>query len=95
MSIYKILAYSLVILTALAVVLLILTGLRFDRMENEPYTLKAYNNTVALFKGEEILEVFDGIVLNTLPITDRDALNKGIDFENRNEAEMSVENYDG
>lgn len=95
MSIYKILTISLVILTAVAVVLLILTGLRFDRMKNEPYTLKSYNNTVALYKGEEILEVYDGIVLNNLPITDRDALNKGIDFENRTEAETSVENYDG
>lgn len=95
MSIYKILAYSLVILTAVAVVLLVLTGLRFGRMENEPFTLKAYNNTVALYKGEEILEVYDGIVLNNLPVTDRDALNKGINFENRTEAETSVENYDG
>ena len=95
MSIYKGLAILLVILTAVAVVLLILTGLRFERMEQQPYTLKAYNNTVALYKGEEILEVYDGIVLNTLPITDRNALSKGIDFQSRSEAELSVENYDG
>ena len=64
-------------------------------MQDEPYTLKSYKNTVALYKGDEILEVYNGIVLNNLPISDRDALNKGIEFENRTDAELSVENYDG
>ncbi len=51
--------------------------------------------TVVLYKDRDIVKVYDGIVVDTLPITDRDLLERGIHYENITEADMAAEDYDG
>lgn len=59
------------------------------------YYMKSLNNTVVLYKNDEIVKVYDGIVLDLLPITDRDLLDKGIHYESVAEADAAAEDYDG
>ena len=61
----------------------------------EVYCMKAKENTVCLYKAEEIIKVYDGIVLSTLPIEDRERLESGINFKSIEEADRSAEDYDG
>ncbi len=60
----------------------------------EKYVLKSYKNTVALYKNDEIIEVYSSIVLNTLPQKDIQNFNKGIVVSNQFEAELLLEDYD-
>lgn len=59
------------------------------------YYMKSLNNTVVLYKDRDIVKVYDGIVVDTLPITDRDLLERGIHYENITDADMAAEDYDG
>ena len=58
------------------------------------YYLKAYKNTVALYNGEEIVEIYNNIVLNTLPEQDRISFNSGISVATPAQAEILLEDYD-
>lgn len=58
------------------------------------YTLKSYRNCVALYENQELIEVYDEIVLNSLPVTDRKNLNKGINFDNKSQVHIALEDYD-
>lgn len=51
------------------------------------YTLKSYKNTVALYDGQEIIEIYSEIVLNTLPEKDIQIFEKGISFSSPSQAE--------
>lgn len=96
MKLYKALSVSVAVLTVIASVLIVLVGLRSAPDSNaDKYSLKAYKNTVALYKGEKLMEIYDGIVLDTLPEADRYALENGIDFDDLNEVRSAVEDYDG
>ena len=59
------------------------------------YRLQAYENTVALFAGEKIVTVYDGVVLSNLPSYDRALLRGGIPVESEAQADRLVEDYDG
>ena len=59
------------------------------------YTLKSYKNTVALYNGEEIIQVYNSIVLNTLPQKDIESFNKGISVSTKAQAETYLEDFDG
>lgn len=58
------------------------------------YTLKAYKNTVALYDGETVIQIYNDIVLNTLPEKDIQSFKSGITFENPAQAELYLENFD-
>lgn len=58
------------------------------------YTLKAYKNTVALYNGEEIVKIYNNIVLNTLPEKDIQSFNNGISVATPAHAEILLEDYD-
>lgn len=96
MKLYKTLSFSVAVLTVVASALIVLAGLK-SKADNdvEKYSLKAYKNTVALYKGEKLMEIYDGIVLDTLPEADRYALEDGIDFDDLNAVRSAVEDYDG
>ncbi len=62
---------------------------------NVNYTLKSYKNTVALYNGEEIVEIYNNIVLNNLPERDIQNFNSGIPVATRAQADTLLEDYDG
>ena len=59
------------------------------------YTLKSYRNCVALYKNEEIIEIYDDIVLSNLPEKDKDNLKNGIEFESIADVDCALKDYDG
>lgn len=59
------------------------------------YTLKSYKNTVALYRGEEIIKIYNNIVLNTLPKKDIQNFNSGIPVATETQAEAYLEDFDG
>lgn len=59
------------------------------------YVLKSYKNTVALYNGEEIITIYDSIVLNTLPSKDIQNFNNGIPVSTKAQAETYLEDFDG
>jgi hypothetical protein len=58
------------------------------------YTLKSYKNTIALYCGDEIVEIYDNIVLNTLPPEDVKNFNSGIPVSTPAQAELYLEDFD-
>ncbi len=58
------------------------------------YTLKAYKNTVALYNGEEIIDVYDNIVLNTLPNNDVSKFKSGISVASPSQAEIYLQDFE-
>lgn len=89
------------IITSISVflVLLLFSVIFFTKSEknaeNSGYYMKSFNNTVVLYKDDTIIKVYDGIILDTLPTSDRDLLNKGIYYENIADADTAAEDYDG
>lgn len=61
---------------------------------NEAYVLKSYKNTVALYKQDEIITVYQNVVLNTLPEKDRLNFKKGIPVSDPSQAEILLEDFD-
>lgn len=62
---------------------------------NVPYVLKNYENCVALYKGNEIIEVFQSVNFNALPEYDKNQLKKGITFNDVESVYSLIEDYDG
>lgn len=58
------------------------------------YTLKSYKNTVALYNNDELLTIYDNIVLNTLPEKDIQNFNKGIPVSTPLQAEIYLEDFE-
>lgn len=58
------------------------------------YTLKSYKNTVALYNGEEIVKIYNNIVLNTLPEKDIQSFNDGISITTPTQAELYLEDFE-
>ena len=89
------------ILTVCIGIILILATLGFavtsrsESKTDEPWILQSYGNNVALYNGENVIEVYGGIVLDTLPEADKRMLDNGISFLTKEEAVMAIEDYDG
>lgn len=77
--------------------ILITLGYAFTQrdMQEEKWILQTYGNNVALYKGEEVVEVYGSIVLDTLPEEDKKMLDNGISFLSKEEAVTAIEDYDG
>ncbi|MBP3706389.1 MAG: hypothetical protein J6J13_03965 [Clostridia bacterium] len=89
-----------VALCVLIILLLIMFNISKDERTQEKdiesvYILKSYKNTVALYKNNDIAEIYDNVILNTLPLSDQYELNKGISVEDEAQALKFIENYDG
>ena len=92
---YKNAAIAVIVFTLILTTILILIAYRTDKVQNTFYTLKDYNGTVALFKDNEIISIYDGVILSTLPLADRQKFSNGIIIKNPDEAESIMEDYDG
>lgn len=58
------------------------------------YAIKAYKNTVALYSDEEIIKIYDNIVLNTLPEKDIYQFKKGVSVASPEQAEIYLEDFE-
>ncbi len=68
---------------------------RKQTKNTEPWVLQSYGNNVALYNGENVIEVYGAIMLDTLPEADKRMLDNGISFLTKEEAVMAIEDYDG
>lgn len=74
----------------------IIIGLLFrNQPQQDKYVLASYRNTVALFKNGEVVEVYNDVVLSSLPKCDQDMFSKGIEIKNTDEVSSLLEDYDG
>ena len=93
-KIYAICAISISI--SIAVIIIALSyAAKTKKQEPTQWVLHAYGNNVALYNGENIIEVYGSIMLDTLPEEDRRQLDNGIAFLTREEAVSAIEDYDG
>ena len=89
-------SFIFIFLAVLIIAIFVLTGNEGDyKYTDTGYYMKSLNNTVVLYKNDDIVKVYDGIVVDTLPIADRDMLEKGVHFENIADADIAAEDYDG
>ena len=77
-----------------AIFLIILHSINNSKTKNSNYTLKAYKNTVALYNGEEIISIYDNIILNTLPQKDIQNFHTGINFTSSIQAEQYLDDFE-
>lgn len=66
-----------------------------NKADYHKYVLKSYRNTVALYDGDFLVETYDNIVLDTLPVGDRKTFGEGITVSDKKEALSIIENFDG
>ena len=62
---------------------------------NNPLVLIAENGVVELKKGNKTITVYDNIMLDVLPPSDREKLVHGIIIENEEQLYSIIEDYDG
>lgn len=95
-SSFKLSATVIVIAVSLAAIIIAI-GLVISNKKENPvsWVLHSYGNNVALYNGDEIVEVYGSIVLDTLPEDDKRQLDNGIVFSTKEEAVSAIEDYDG
>lgn len=86
---------ALVTLSVASVLVTLGVVIKNKKEHPESWVLHSYGNNVALYKDEEIIEVYGGIMLDTLPDEDKKLLDNGIVFSSREEAVSAIEDYDG
>ena len=90
--------YTVIVFVAISLVaiLLAISAVIKTKIENpEGWALYSYGNNVALYNGEEIVEVYGSITLDNLTEEDKKMLKNGIHFTTREEAVTAIEDYDG
>ena len=87
------------IVVSISIAIVIITGgiaIRSnENYDEEKWLIRSYGNNVALYKGEQVIEVYGAISLDTLPESDKRLLENGIVFPTREEALSAIEDYDG
>ncbi|MBO4433103.1 MAG: BofC C-terminal domain-containing protein [Clostridia bacterium] len=92
---YKKVAAAVVIFTLILSSLLIIIAHRSNNTAVSSYILRNDNGTVALYKDGEIITVYDGIAVDSLPAEDRARLSEGITIDSIDDAQSIIEDYDG
>lgn len=92
-------AIFLVIPTVFAVILIFVSSLFYKStdkyVKNPVYTLKEYSGKVALYKNDSATpEKIYNIYVESLPQTDRSALQSGISLGSKQEVENLLQDYD-
>ena len=72
----------------------LLMSTKQQQTSNE-FVLKSYKNTVALYENGVKKEIYEEIVLNSLPSKDIADLNKGIIIADKDELLRILEDFDG
>lgn len=97
-KIKKIRMILLIVVFTISLVSIILTCgyvAKSQSRQTDEWIIRSYGNNVALYKGEEIIEVYGAISLDTLPNGDKKILDNGIVFKTKTEALNALEDYDG
>ncbi len=68
---------------------------RIDKPLNNNYTLINIDGSVRLYRDNELIQIYDNINPNSLPLQDRDNLKSGIKLKNIEEATQLIEDFDG
>ena len=96
-----------IIIIVLAAILLILTVFLFflpngqlnETSSNSSYkdnfVVKYHNQEVVLFNNDTVIERFEGVNFNLLPVEDRLLLEEGITVSSIADAHSLIEDYDG
>lgn len=94
---FKKTALVAIIISFFLSILIITLGLVFKEQTEEPknWVLHSYGNNVALYKGNDIIEVYGSITLDTLTEEDKRQLDVGLVFQTKEEAINAIEDYDG
>lgn len=66
-----------------------------QQQTSNEFVLKSYKNTVALYENGVKKEIYEEIVLNSLPSKDIADLNKGIIIADKDELLRILEDFDG
>ncbi|MBR2043314.1 MAG: BofC C-terminal domain-containing protein [Clostridia bacterium] len=91
----KLTAILCVLLITSAVVTASLAAAFQNREKDNSLLLKEHNGAVTLFKGNEIVKVYDTIVISVLPSSDQNRLRNGIKIEDEEQLSAIIEDYDG
>lgn len=82
-------------ISVIAIILAIFAVIKTRKENPSGWALYSYGNNVALYNGEEIVEVYGSISLDNLTDEDKKMLENGIHFTTRDEAVTAIEDYDG
>jgi len=80
--------------TAVSLLLLLVFFYAMERKTGN-FLLKTGENGLVLYQNDKIIMEYEGVTVNDLPLRDIKELQKGIRVESIEEAERTVENYDG
>ena len=62
---------------------------------NNNYTLISINGSVRLYRDDILIQIYDNVNPNALPLTDQDNLRSGIKLKSVAEAQQLIEDFDG
>ncbi len=62
---------------------------------NNNYVLININGSVQLYRDDILIQIYDNINPNSLPLTDQDNLRSGIKLKSIEEAQQLIEDFDG
>ena len=84
------------LLAGLLILVLVLSIFSVSKTkQNDNWIIRSVDDTVVLLNKGEVVEVFDEIVVDTLPKEDIKHLEIGISFLTKDEAISAIEDYDG
>lgn len=92
--------FSLIVLIVLLILFYRIYSEKINERENQKiinnnYTLININGSVRLYRDDILIQIYDNINPNSLPLTDQDNLKSGIKLESISEAQQLIEDFDG
>ncbi len=92
---YKRVAMTVIGFTFALSVILIMIIYKSPKRSEADYILKEYHGNIALYKGEEVISVYDGVILSAFPKSDRQKFIDGMHIDSPETAQEIIEDYDG
>lgn len=89
---------SFITISAVLITILMCLGISFKATTNssiDTLMLKTHKNTVALYRNGQLVQIYDQIVLSTLPQVDKLKFNEGILIDDIRKIDEILQDYDG
>lgn len=83
------------LISIIAIIVAVMAVVKTRKENPNGWALYSYGNNVALYNGEEIVEVYGSISIDNLTDEDKKMLENGIHFTTKDEAITAIEDYDG
>lgn len=88
--------FLVIVMSTVVLLLAIMLIIPQYETENEKkYRLQSTDGVIAMYFGDDIVSEYGDIILDNLPFGDREALERGIEFDSKEDAERAVEDFDG